>query len=987
MNTEQLVERRIKEAKENRSTDLYLSHCNLIQVPEEVFELDHLHHLDLRHNRLVYLPKELSKLSHLKGLYLNNNRLKELPDELTGLEKLQVLKVEGNRLKRLPEEISRLKNLRYLYLSGNHLRALPAGLFHLQRLKVFTASNNRLEALPEDIGRLDHLEVLDLNNNRLSRLPREISHLNSLQLLYLSRNQLMELPLELFHLTHLIRLDLNFNRLRALSDDISLLVSLQILNLEGNRLDRLSGEMFQLENLSILNLDGNRIGHLPEEIFLLKKLEYLSMSDNRLKKLPKEITHLKNLVYSGINKNPLEIPPIEIANRGIDAIRNYFKQLEVQGEAFLYEADVILVGETGAGKTTLRRKLLDSSFEPDPEEPPTLGIDVKAWEFPLSESLQLKANIRDFGGEKSIRYLDSFFLTKRSIYVVVLDNREDDSDFYYWYDFVELLTSQKLPVIIVFNRKYDNMKQIPAAVLANFTHMPDVFIVNLADNTGWIDLIESIRRHLKALPHVGKEPIPAEWVKIRQALTVETRPFIEVERFLDICKEHGITDKEAARHIGEFLHDLGFIIHFSKDPLLRKIIILDPRWPTEAIYRVLSNETMIKEGGRLDKSLLKKIWDTSPYMGVRSQLLNLMNNMELCYELGESGQYLVPSMLYQNSPGVSLFQNIPDAHLFRLRYRYSFMPKGILSRLMVRMSNYIYGKMQWRGGVLLHIGDAVAELLENRYPKELRIRISGESRAEALALLRKEIKALHDTYHYLEPLELIPCNCSQCVNRRNPRFYSYRLLKKYRQKGRYKVVCETSLEDVVIYGLIGELSPPPNQQPTQLDGIIRFGDNRPEIAARRSKILVAYSSIDSQWLERVRTHLREFEDEGFELDVWDDIQLNAGEKWEREIEEVIREIKIVILLISTDFLAADCIVNNELPPLLETAERDGAVILPLILKPSRFIKNPHMSQFQPVNDPEKPLIVLDEGRQEEVLIKLTEAIEDNLRDINPSLTR
>ena len=85
--------------------------------------------------------------------------------------------------------------------------------------------------------------------------------------------------------------------------------------------------------------------------------------------------------------------------------------------------------------------------------------------------------------------------------------------------------------------------------------------------------------------------------------------------------------------------------------------------------------------------------------------------------------------------------------------------------------------------------------------------------------------------------------------------------------------------------------------------------------------------------------------------------------------------KVAILLVSTDFLASDFISKIELPVLLKGAERDGATILPLILKPSRFTKHKGLSEFQAVNDPTKePLSKLKEEKQDEILLKLTDRI-------------
>jgi Leucine-rich repeat (LRR) protein/GTPase SAR1 family protein len=984
MSVEETVTRRIAEARVNKSTALYLSHCNLTTIPEEVFELEHLQHLDLKNNRLVYLPRDVSRLKELKGLYLNHNRLKELPDEITSLPHTQVLKLDGNRLKKLPESIDRLKELRYLYAGDNHLRELPPELFQLRRLKVLNLSNNRLETLPTEIQGLNRLEVLDLTHNRIIRLPAEISRLTSLQLLYLSRNRLSELALEMFQLNQLIRLDLNFNRLKTLPDDISLLMSLRVLNLEGNQLESLNPEVFQLENLNVLNLDGNRITELPQEIFLLEDLEFLSLSHNRLTRLPPEISRLKNLVYSGIDENPLEIPPIEIAHRGVPAIRHYFNQLKAQGEDCLYEADLIVVGESGTGKTTLVHKLQDPTRELNPVEPPTLGVHITPWHFPYSEDIEFRANIRDFSGQKHMRHVHCQFFTKRSLFVVVFDNQQEDTHCHYWLDLVEWLSGRNKPVVIVLNEKHGEKKQLPIALVEGFARLPGVFTINLADNTGLAELAKAICQELKDLPHVGKEPIPKKWVEFRYSLDSITEPHIGWSRFVQLCGQEGITEESDAIRIAEFFCDLGAVLHFPKEKILKNILILNPHLVTEAIYRVLADEMLEKAEGRLDVNQLKRIWDSSPFKEMGKVLLQLMTNLELCFEAGSS-VYIVPALLPRESPGVSQLHSADIGRLLHFRYRYTFMPFGILGRLMVRMHQFIMGKMFWRSGVVLQMGEALVEIQENFYHRELRIRIAGKGRPEAFDLVRQEIKALHATIPALEPLEMIPCNCGQCANQLNPQFYPYELLKRYRSSGRYKIVCERSLEDVVIHGLLTAMIAPPSPQPTY-HRIIPAVDQKIQRPRKRNKIFIAYVQTDRQWLDRMRTHLKEFEDEGFDLDIWDDEQLNSGRKWEREIARAAAEFKIALLLITTDFMAGDFIAKNELPPLLEAAEREGALVLPLILKPSRFLKNPHLSHFQPVNHPDKPLISLPESQQEEILVNLIETIDENIRDINPFLT-
>ena len=148
-------------------------------------------------------------------------------------------------------------------------------------------------------------------------------------------------------------------------------------------------------------------------------------------------------------------------------------------------------------------------------------------------------------------------------------------------------------------------------------------------------------------------------------------------------------------------------------------------------------------------------------------------------------------------------------------------------------------------------------------------------------------------------------------------------------------------------------------------------------APKRTKVFIGYSHCDSDWLKRLGVHLKPLERDSA-LDIWDDTQIQPGAKWLEEIERAIQLAKVGLLIVSADFLASDFIAKKELPSLLEAAEKDGAVIMSLVVSPSRFTSTP-LSQFQAVNDPSRPLIKLPRWEQEEILVKVSEKIEAVLR--------
>lgn len=145
----------------------------------------------------------------------------------------------------------------------------------------------------------------------------------------------------------------------------------------------------------------------------------------------------------------------------------------------------------------------------------------------------------------------------------------------------------------------------------------------------------------------------------------------------------------------------------------------------------------------------------------------------------------------------------------------------------------------------------------------------------------------------------------------------------------------------------------------------------------RTKVFISYSHQDAEWLNRLRVHLRPLE-RYCGIDIWDDTKIVPGSKWKEEIKNAIDAAKVAVLLVSADFLASDFIATDELLPLLEAAEKDGAIILPVILSPSRFLKTQGLSHFQAVNNPSKPLIAIKKGEQEAIFLKVAECVEASL---------
>lgn len=105
-----------------------------------------------------------------------------------------------------------------------------------------------------------------------------------------------------------------------------------------------------------------------------------------------------------------------------------YRRFAVGDRKTLNEAKLLVVGNEAVGKTSLLRFLIDDRPR-DPPERKTPGvatqekIEIECWS-PSADNIRL--NVWDFGGQEMMRGTHRFFLTARSLYLLVLEDRLGD---------------------------------------------------------------------------------------------------------------------------------------------------------------------------------------------------------------------------------------------------------------------------------------------------------------------------------------------------------------------------------------------------------------------------------------------------------------------------------------------------------------------------------------------------------------------------------
>ena len=403
----QEAEKRIAQAARSGATALVLSHLNLTSLPASLGQLTSLTEIDRQNNQLTALPESLGQLASLTDINLDGNQLAVLPESLGQLTSLTVLCLRRNQLTSLPEWLGQLTSLTSLDLDYNKFTALPEWLGQLTSLTRLDLLGNQLTSLPESFGQLTSLTMLDLDDNQLTVIPESFGQLISLVGLDLRGNQLTTLPPEIDQLTALSTLDLSDNQLTMLPPEIGQLT------------------------LDSLFLHGNPNLGLPNEVLGLPRYKVHRESDR---------TTAKSI------------------------LDYYFETRGEQGQA-LREIKLILVGRGEVGKSSMVDVLQRKKFVKNRKR--TDGVAITPWEVKLSDG-PAKVQMWDFGGQEIMHGTHQFFLTHRSLYVVMVDGRHDRAmqDAEYWLKLVRAFGGDS-SVFIVMNRQKSDPFDLDRQYLAD----------------------------------------------------------------------------------------------------------------------------------------------------------------------------------------------------------------------------------------------------------------------------------------------------------------------------------------------------------------------------------------------------------------------------------------------------------------------------------------------------------------------------------------
>jgi internalin A len=727
------------------------------------------------------IAKNLTNLTSLNlgGNHIGVEGARSLAKNLTNLTTLKLwdCQIGDEGARSLAENLTNLTNLILgnCQIGAQGAQSIAKNLTNLTTLNLWDSQIGD-EGARSIAKNLTNLTTLDLGNSQISDQGAQsiAKNLTNLTTLELWGNQIGDEGAQSIakNLTNLTTLELWGNQIgdegaRSIAENLTNLTTL-----------KLGGERWQAQAGT-----NNRIGKSAAELVeRLPKLRVLSLRDCGLDTsavlavldaLRYKNSRLKELDIGGNDTGdlPAELLQTSVAEQLLAAFVEYERATSEDDLVALNEAKLVLLGEEAVGKTSLVRFLVKNQPRLA-TEPKTIGanrherIETGPW-IPGGTAGPV-VNIWDFGGQEMQRHTHRYFLTRRCLYLIVLNARkEDDRSVVDWLKIIRSRGGDS-PVIIVINGCDNASHRLTLDFAKLQTEHPEIVRVvttscndDALSRTSIQELRELIIHTMETDDRLQtiRDRVPSSWLRVKQEITevAKTKHVLTTGEFAEICtrgdsKRERIEGDALQHAVLGMLDLLGVIVAHGlrggSSASSRELTLLEPNWLTQAIYGIVEQAGHADRLGEFDGQDLVKFLDPAQYPLARHEyLIDLMQDPELglCLTLPGSKppRYLVPEALPSGSPDISAWR---DAEALRFRFRYDLLPSGLIPQLIVEAHDMLTtNRTVWRSGAIF-LADGCKVLVDGDLAnRQIDIVIMGPAvrRRRALAILLRCFDTVH----------------------------------------------------------------------------------------------------------------------------------------------------------------------------------------------------------------------------------------------------
>lgn len=714
-------------------------------------------------------------------------------------ENLVLLNVNSKNTETL--NLSRAVNLRYLRIGRSGYTPtyrFVQGVESLTKLEELSLNNISLsdDLDLEQMTLLQHIDIRPAGNNHSISIrgihrQKELKSLRLWFALYPDRLDvsrfpgLEELALHFLEgstrvggvssLKHLKELNLGGSSSRDIPDLSALphLISLVLQHFPDCTTLPGIGSQKDLDYLCINNLG---IRQIPDGIRNLKNLENLELYELELDELPHWLPEL-NLPFQQkwgncikFNETTIQGVDMSIFEQPQDVILKWFENLKKDDTVPLQEVKVVFLGDGEAGKTHTIARLLNDGNAPRPEDfdnTATPGIVIKDKHYMLGDR-DVNVHYWDFGGQEILHSMHRMFLTERTLYVVLINARDDTQDdrARYWLHNIRSFAGSA-PVLLVLNK----IDQNPNASI-NETELRELYsglrrVVRISArdyspekfNTEFTD---ALLAEIQSLGTIGTL-WPTAWARLKQGLQNMEDNFIRGNQYKQMCLDSGVDKNQ--KELLHWFNDLGVSFCYQGSRRLENYVILRPDWITNGIYTLLFNKSEETVNGVLPMHVIYEMLDPregSAYRRVKDiaydveeteYVLEVMRKFRLSYPVSDKAEF-IPALCQRDSmPIAKIYAGDQTALEFRMTYDY--LPDNVIHRLMVEMRQDLQLSNVWRTGALLRQPGTDLSAVVKSEGDVLRIFVRSENAMHRpntyLCILKENIDRINRDMKLAEP--------------------------------------------------------------------------------------------------------------------------------------------------------------------------------------------------------------------------------------------
>ena len=467
-----------------------------------------------------------------------------------------------------------------------------------------------------------------------------------------------------------------------------------------------------MDSLRRLDLLYMHLHDLPD--WLPDIAEGFSLKTNTAKGSSRAIVYLKDTTVEAI-------PDMSIFSQPYEVVKKWF---EDRNKVPLNEIKVVFLGDGEAGKSHTIARLMNDGGEPDFavfDGQATPGIVIRNKDYTWNDR-SFRVHYWDFGGQEIMHSMHRIFLTGRTMYVILLNARDDTQGdrARYWLHNVKSF-APNAPVLLVLNKIDQNgnasvdevdlrsrcdkltrivrlsaLKFSPEEFNEAFTHV----LLDEIQNTGFLDA-----------------QWPISWVKVKEALENMTSHYIMGTAYQDICAKHQVDENQ--KPLLHWFNDLGisFCCCGEEDYALEDYVILKPDWITNALYIILFNHLEGVLNGLIPhKSIYDILKNAHSNPNIRCTMpqarytsgdiqyvLGIMRKFSLSFPHGDDHEFL-PMLCQQNST-VNVQYYRKDSEILEFNMEFDYLPSNLLHRLMVERHSELDMDNVWRTGAKFQLNE------------------------------------------------------------------------------------------------------------------------------------------------------------------------------------------------------------------------------------------------------------------------------------------